>query len=78
MIQILFFAGIQEELGIDRLEVEPEGIYTVKELKGFLQHTYHSSTLQQSMTAINENFVTEQEKIKEGDIVAFIPPVSGG
>jgi sulfur-carrier protein len=30
------------------------------------------------MTAINEEFSANDEMIKEGDTIAFIPPVSGG
>ncbi|MDV2687648.1 MoaD/ThiS family protein, partial [Alkalihalophilus lindianensis] len=30
------------------------------------------------MTAINEEFVSNDEVIAEGDEIAFIPPVSGG
>nr|WP_239541070.1 MoaD/ThiS family protein [Pullulanibacillus pueri] len=63
---------------MDRLEIESEGIQTVRELKAYLGQKYPSQVLKQSMTAINENFVTEEEEIKEGDTVAFIPPVSGG
>ncbi|MED3691997.1 MoaD/ThiS family protein [Peribacillus butanolivorans] len=30
------------------------------------------------MTSINESFVTDDEIIKDQNIIAFIPPVSGG
>ena len=30
------------------------------------------------MVAVNEEFVMNEEMIKAGDIVALIPPVSGG
>ncbi len=30
------------------------------------------------MVAVNEEFVINEEMIKVGDIVALIPPVSGG
>ncbi|WP_328116593.1 MoaD/ThiS family protein [Peribacillus butanolivorans] len=32
----------------------------------------------QIMTSINESFVTDDEIIKDQNIIAFIPPVSGG
>ncbi|TCP19316.1 molybdopterin synthase sulfur carrier subunit [Scopulibacillus darangshiensis] len=78
MIKVLFFAGIREALGIDQLELELEGIQTVRQLKEQILKEHQLPTLKQSMTAINESFVTDQEEIKEGDTVAFIPPVSGG
>jgi len=30
------------------------------------------------LISLNETFVTEQTELKEGDVVAFFPPVSGG
>ena len=30
------------------------------------------------MTAVNEEFVQDDEVIQDGDEIAFIPPVSGG
>jgi molybdopterin synthase sulfur carrier subunit len=30
------------------------------------------------MAAINEEFAPNEEVIQEGDVIAFIPPVSGG
>ncbi|PLR66347.1 MULTISPECIES: molybdopterin converting factor subunit 1 [Bacillaceae] len=78
MITVLFFAGIREEIGLDKLKiVEIENI-TIHQLKQYLQNKYSLSSLNQVMTAINESFVTDDEIIKDQDTIAFIPPVSGG
>jgi sulfur-carrier protein len=79
MIKVLFFAGIREEMGRSELEmVEKENI-TVYELKEYFQKKYSLSSFNHPiMTAINEVFVTDDEIIKDQDIIAFIPPVSGG
>ncbi|NBJ70660.1 MULTISPECIES: molybdopterin converting factor subunit 1 [Clostridia] len=77
MIDVLLFAQLQEDLGTDRLQVNGDGM-TVEELKKQLQESHHLPQLQQMMTAINEEYVNDQEMIKAGDTVAFIPPVSGG
>ncbi|MGG4180477.1 molybdopterin converting factor subunit 1 [Virgibacillus pantothenticus] len=77
MINVLLFAQLQEDLGTDRLQVNGDGM-TVEELKKQLQKSYHLPQLQQMMTAINEEYVNDQEMIKAGDTVTFIPPVSGG
>jgi len=34
--------------------------------------------LDQVLTAINEEFAIDEDIVKDGDTVAFIPPVSGG
>ncbi|QNG61680.1 molybdopterin converting factor subunit 1 [Bacillus sp. PAMC26568] len=78
MITVIFFAGIREEIGLDKLKiVEIENI-TIHQLKQYLQNKYSLSSLNQVMTAINESFVTDDEIIKDQDTIAFIPPVSGG
>ncbi|MBT2613913.1 molybdopterin converting factor subunit 1 [Bacillus sp. ISL-4] len=77
MITVLFFAGIREEIGVDRLQIDIQNI-TVQQLKQYLQTEYQLSTLHQVMSAVNESFVTDDEVIKDQDTIAFIPPVSGG
>lgn len=77
MITVLFFAGIKEETGFDRLVIEKDNI-TVLQLKQYFEGKYPLLPFNQFMTAINERFVTDEEIIKGQDTVAFIPPVSGG
>jgi sulfur-carrier protein len=77
MITVLFFAGIREEIGLEQLKIEKSGV-SVCQLKEYLQSEYNLLSLNQVMTAINESFVTDDEVIKDEDIIAFIPPVSGG
>ncbi|MBP0725749.1 molybdopterin converting factor subunit 1 [Bacillus sp. RG28] len=78
MIKVLFFAGIREEVGLDELKIVEIDNITIHQLKQYLQNKYSISSLSHVMTAINESFVTDEEVIKDQDIIAFIPPVSGG
>lgn len=76
MIKVLLFAQLREQLGVGELQTEfPGG--TVKEFKNFLRVTY-SLTLDNMMIAVNEEFSENEVMIKAGDVVAIIPPVSGG
>ncbi|TWI59147.1 molybdopterin converting factor subunit 1 [Halalkalibacter nanhaiisediminis] len=77
MIKILLFAELQEQAGVDQLEAEKAGI-TVSELKSWLQDAYKLTALSNAMPAINENYADDQDVLKDGDVIAFIPPVSGG
>jgi molybdopterin synthase sulfur carrier subunit len=77
MIKILLFAELQEEAGVDNVEVEQAGL-TVAEIKEWLLQEYKLSSLANIMVAINESYATEEDEVKDGDTVAFIPPVSGG
>lgn len=77
MIKVLLFANLQESVGKDQLELEIEQT-TVEDLKIELQKIYHLPDLDQVMTAVNEEYAKNDHFVKSGDIVAFIPPVSGG
>ncbi|WP_433772489.1 molybdopterin converting factor subunit 1 [Bacillus wiedmannii] len=78
MITILLFANLREEVGLDRLVNLEKEEMNVGQLKNWLKESYHLQSLDTVMVAVNEEFVTNEEMIKTGDIVALIPPVSGG
>ncbi|AKO91617.1 molybdopterin converting factor subunit 1 [Priestia filamentosa] len=76
MIKILLFARLQEQVGKSELRVQYSG-QTVGELKEMLQKKYNF-LLDNVMVAVNEEYAFDEEKLSENDVVAFIPPVSGG
>lgn len=77
MIRVLLFAHLQEEAGTSELQIEKENI-TVAELKGIVATEYNVPVLAPIMVAINEEYANEDDTIQSGDVVALIPPVSGG
>ncbi|MEI2357383.1 molybdopterin converting factor subunit 1 [Mesobacillus zeae] len=77
MNKILFFAHLRDEAGEESVMLEASG-KTVAELKAFVAEKYGIHKLDTAMAAINEEFAPNEEMIKEGDVIAFIPPVSGG
>lgn len=77
MIKILFFAELQEQAGVDMIEVEKAGL-TVADLKDWLIEQYQLTALTNTMIAINESYANESDLLQSGDTIAFIPPVSGG
>lgn len=76
MIRVLLFAGLKEQLQQSELTINRQEM-TVRQLREELKKKSvpQASTL---MIAVNEEFVTDQEIIHDGDLVALIPPVSGG
>ena len=78
MITILLFANLREEVGLDRFVISEKQEMTVQQLKEWLKASYGLQSLDKVMVAVNEEFVMNEEMIKAGDIVALIPPVSGG
>ncbi|MEK5431990.1 molybdopterin converting factor subunit 1 [Lysinibacillus sp. FSL R7-0073] len=77
MINILLFAHLQEAVGASTLSVELSDV-TVVQVKEWMEQHYPQLTLQQMMTAINEEFATDTTIVRSGDTIAFIPPISGG
>lgn len=77
MNKILFFAHLRDAVGQESVELDANG-KTVAELKQVISEKYEAVNLSNVMTAINEEFASNDEVIHKGDTVAFIPPVSGG
>ena len=83
MTDILFFASLKEELGCDQLSYTlPKDQINVAQLKQLLieQEPGWQKALSNPLilAAINHDMVTDEALIKEGDEVAFFPPVTGG
>ncbi|MFC4387146.1 molybdopterin converting factor subunit 1 [Gracilibacillus marinus] len=77
MITVLLFAQLQEQLQKDKLPLEMDRV-SVRELKEYLKEEFGLVRVTEAMVAINEAYALEDDEIKSGDIVAIIPPVSGG
>ena len=78
MIQVLLFAGLQEKVGKAQLTINEEEI-TIADLKDKHLSSYDLEPLmEESMVAVNEEYAEEHTILRAGDVVAFIPPVSGG
>ena len=77
MNKVLFFAHLRDAAGVVSVEWDAAG-KTVAELKEEITAHYKLQKMETVMTAINEEFAANDEVIKTGDTIAFIPPVSGG
>lgn len=79
-VRILLFAGLRERLRSDWVELElPEGV-TVAELLVALgdAHPTLRQLLPPCRVAVEQEFVAAGHRVRAGDEVAVIPPVSGG
>lgn len=76
MNKVLFFAHLRDAVGEDSVSLDLAG-KTVAEVKAVLSETY-GINLDTVMTAVNEEFAGDDDVLGDGDVVAFIPPVSGG
>ncbi len=78
MIELLFFAQLQDVVGSSKLTIDATNI-SVKEIKDqYLSKYDMDEILDQAMVAVNEEYSKEDAIVTSGDVVAFIPPVSGG
>ncbi|WLV25540.1 molybdopterin converting factor subunit 1 [Aciduricibacillus chroicocephali] len=77
MIEVLFFAGLKEEAGMASMQVDAIGM-TVEEMCEKYLVKLNLPSLDKAMTAINEEYAPGSAVLNSGDVVAFIPPVSGG
>lgn len=84
MLSILYFASIREKLGLSAEQLElPEGVCTVSALVDVLiaQHgPVWDDVLNKSsvLVAVNQTVAQPTSRIKDGDEIAFFPPVTGG
>jgi len=77
-ITVKYFASLREILGRseDSLEIG-KGNITVSDLWGKVAGT-QKSLPDHVLTAINMEYVKPDATVKDGDEVAFFPPVTGG
>ncbi|WP_337871589.1 molybdenum cofactor biosynthesis protein MoaE [Meiothermus sp.] len=76
-IQVLLFALFREQAGQARLELDLPAGATVADAKALLEQQYPLQ-LSGGLAAINEQLAQASDVLKEGDELAFLPPVSGG
>lgn len=80
-ITLLYFAAVRELVGIDEERaILPDDVVTVGDLAAFVaaRHPALEGRLASVRFARNETFVTNDERLADGDVVALIPPVAGG
>ncbi len=83
-LKVLYFARLREIVGIPSEEIPlPQGVADVAALRTWL--AVRGKEWQQALdkdrlirVAVNQELVADNMAIKDGDEVAFFPPVTGG
>lgn len=77
-MEIKIFAGIKEKVGNDVIDIPVGDEITVADLKERIYIDYPELDGEVFQVAVNEAFQKDDYTVKSGDVVALIPPVSGG
>jgi molybdopterin converting factor subunit 1 len=78
-LTILFFGVTSDIAQATSKDFQFEKPVTIAELKSFLKKEYAGlKNINDFALAINEAYANDDDILKSGDIVAIIPPVSGG
>ncbi|WP_404416363.1 cyclic pyranopterin monophosphate synthase MoaC [Marinospirillum sp.] len=83
-LQINFFAELREQLGVDNLSLELDDFSgstlgdLLTHLKSQKQQWHNHLSSPNLLMAVNQQMAKPSQTLKEGDEVAFFPPVTGG
>ena len=79
-VRLLYFAVLRDIAGASTADIElPDGARAAdvwEQLRG--RHRELAAYKQPPMIAINEEYVEPHQVLRDGDELAFIPPVAGG
>lgn len=75
-ITVKFFAQLREQVGINTLTIPFESPLTIATL--WTQVCPNNTMPSNTLCALNLEYVTQETEIKDGDEIAFFPPVTGG
>lgn len=80
-VRVLYFAGLRETFGCAGESLElPAGVSTVASLRDLLvsQGRDLLASAKNLRCAVNQEMAGPDTPVKDGDEVAFFPPVTGG
>ena len=80
-VRVLYFGGAKESAGTSEEQLElPDAVRTIGEFAVFLERERPAlaGRLGAVRFAVNEEFADASVTLRPGDVIAVIPPVSGG
>src|ERR671915_794082 len=79
VVSVRLFAGLRERAGADRIEVElPDGARVADVLAAMAGTPVGALRPRECVVAVNREYATADERVRAGDEIALVPPVSGG
>lgn len=79
-VEVLYFAALRDLSGVSGERVSLPGALSVEALLSALESRHEGlrGRLQSVRVAVNEEFTERSTQLRGGEVVALIPPVSGG
>jgi molybdopterin converting factor subunit 1 len=79
-VRLLFFAVLRDITGTDERELILAEGTRARDVWETLRASYAklADYIQPPMIAINETYAAPDDVLRDGDVLAFIPPVAGG
>jgi molybdopterin synthase sulfur carrier subunit len=78
-IEILFFGITSDLIGETQVQIALENAISVADFKSILKEKYPQlKNVNSYAIAVNEAYAKDDIILKQSDVVAVIPPVSGG
>jgi len=78
-VNTLFFGIVMDIVGQRKISFDLEKEMSISEFQDLLLNKYPGLTdIKNFAFAVNESYVKDDYKIRENDVIAIIPPVSGG
>ncbi len=76
MITVKYFASLREQIGREQDRIDAQGVATVRE--AWIQATGEADLPPHLLMAVNLEYADPTAPVRDGDEVAFFPPVTGG
>jgi len=77
-VTVLYFAALRDLAGTAQEQVDITAGMSVAEVLEQLRSAHERLRYEGVRCAVNEEFVRNDHRVFDGDVLALIPPVSGG
>ncbi|MFV2058604.1 MAG: MoaD/ThiS family protein [Thiohalomonadales bacterium] len=75
-VTVKFFSSLRETIGMSESILDTDNLLTVAEV--WSKSTNNADLPPNTLVAINMDYVNIDANVKDGDEIAFFPPISGG
>lgn len=75
-VKVRFFASLRERMGRSEQDLEPDQVHSVADV--WAEVAPSGDLPPNVLIAVNQQYAERDHPVRDGDEVAFFPPVTGG